>query len=132
MSIPTTLGALVRAEPALDRLLELRLSGPRLYQIAKLVTLVRKETAIYHDKRRQAVIDCGAARATVTDQERALFGASMTEVTSDKIEAFATRVGDLEKVAVEIAWTPLSFGDDLVLSGAEILALGALLAEPTP
>lgn len=132
MSIQTTLGALVNAESALIRLNDLRLGYARMYQISKLTALVRAEAKFFYDKRAAAIKVLGAPRATATDDERAKFGDSLTEVPKEKQPEFFAKLAELEQVAVTIDWTPLAPADDLNLSGAEILALGALLAEPTP
>jgi hypothetical protein len=134
MSIPTTLGALVQAEPALGRLLEQRVSMRTAYHLAKFAKLVRDETAVYHQQRDALIRELGAPREP-TDAERATgIQGPVTEVTPANRTAFFARERELAAVPVTLEWTRLNLStlDGIQVSGADLLALEPLLTDPPP
>jgi hypothetical protein len=112
-----TLGALVEAEPALDRLLDQKLSAQAAYHLAKLATLVRAETAHFHAQREALIREFGTPTGEVI------------EVQPDQRPEFFRRVQELLAVEATIAWRPLSVAQVLEISGGDVLRLGALLSE---
>jgi hypothetical protein len=129
-SITATLGDLVAAEPALERLLQRPLAAQPAYHVAKLVRLVRVETAHFHEQRNTIIKELGAER-TANPAEQAAGHDRVTAVTPENVEAYAKRMQDLANVTVTIAWLPLSLSElgDAPITGADLLTLGALLVE---
>jgi len=130
--IATTLGALVTAEPALERLATERLSVKAAYHVAKLARLVRLETALFHEARQKALLEFGEERDAATPEERARLGPRVITVTPEHAAAFTARLADLTALPVELAWTPLDLEalGDLRITPADLLALGPLIADP--
>lgn len=123
MTIQTTLGALVQAEPALAPICALKLSAKAAYHVKKLAALVAIETAHFHTERNALITEIGILRAD---------GVSEIQPDSPAFQAFVTRVTELAAVDVTIPWGPITLamlGDEKV-SAAELTALGPLFAEP--
>jgi len=116
-TITMTLGALVEAEPALDRLLEQKLPAQTAYHLAKLAKLVKAETAHFHAQRDVLIRELGAPAGDVV------------EVMLEHRAAFFQRVQELLAVEATIAWRPLSLAQVSEISGGDVLRLGALLSE---
>ena len=132
--IPTTLGLLVQAEPALGRLLEQRVPMRTAYHLSKFAKLVRAETLVYHEQRDALIRELGAPREP-TDAERAKgIQGPVTEVTPANLPAFLAKVQELAAVPVTLEWTRLNLStlDGIQVSGADLLALEPLLTEPEP
>lgn len=134
--IVTTIGALVEAEPALARLVALRLDAKTRYHAVKLLRLVSAETKTHFYEPRQDVFKELGTEREPTAAERAQHGLDMMlEIPREKTKAFAARIKDLSAVPVTIPWGPVTstmlepFAE---FTGADMLALGPLfeLVEP--
>lgn len=135
--ITTTLGALVQAEPALGRLLDVRVSMKTAYTLSKLAKLVREETSVYHQQRDALIKELGASREPTAAETALGMQGPVTEVTPENRTAFFARVAELAAIPVTLAWTPVELAalDGIPMSGADLLALEPLLVEtpePTP
>lgn len=109
----------VLAKPVLTELTKVRLSAKTAYQIAKLLRLVDVEAAHHETERVSFIKDLGTVEG------------DRTTVTSDNWPEFERRIRELNDLPVELDANPLtleSFGT-AELSGADVLALGALLVE---
>jgi len=123
MTIQTTIGALVQAEPALTALGQLKLSAKAAYHVHKVTALVTGEVRHFHETRDGYITDLG----TPADD-----GKSFT-FTPDAALEFNRRVTELAAVPVDLSCTPLALGEfgDAKVSAAELAALGPLFADPT-
>jgi hypothetical protein len=112
--IPVTLGELVQAEEALQRLAEVKLPAKQAYHVAKLVRLIKAETQHYHAQREEAIRELGDATAD----------GSEIRVPPDKMPEFMKRLNELFTVETRIDWTPLSVADLPEITAADLLRLG--------
>lgn len=122
-TIATTLGALVRAVPALRLIGGLALSATAAYHVKKLAQCVDVETRHFDAEREGYIKALGVAR-----------GNGGFEVVRDSPQwpDFVQRMTDLEAVPVEIAWGPVTLemlGTQPV-SANDLTALGPLFADP--
>jgi hypothetical protein len=116
--IPVSLGQLVQAEPALQRLLEVRLPARTAYHVAKLMALVQAETQHFHAQRETFIRELGTP---VPDQPDAL------QVASANLPAFRERIQELVDVETTLDWAPLSLEELPEMTGADVMALGPLV-----
>ena len=128
--IQTTIGALVEAEPALNKLAGMKLPAKTRYHVVKLAQLVRAELKWhFYDPRHEAFQEFGDKRDP-TAAERTQFGPDpVLEVPPSKLAPFRARIRELTEVSVEIPWGPITAEmlepcDDC--TGADMLALGPL------
>jgi hypothetical protein len=123
-SIPTgmalTLGELVQAEDALQRLIEVKLPAKQAYHVAKLVRLVKAETQHYHSQREEAIRELGVSSPEHPDEIR---------VPPDKMPEFVKRLNELYSVETKIDWTPLALADLPDITAADLLRLGPLVID---
>lgn len=117
--IALTLGELVQAEEALERLIEVKLPAKQAYHVAKLVRLVKAETQHYHSQREESIRELGDA---VPD-------GSEIRVSPDKMPEFLKRLNELHAVETRIDWTPLHLQDLPDITPADLLRLGPLVKE---
>lgn len=117
--IQTTIGALVKAEPALQRVLAVKLDqqgGAKVrYHLAKLARLVAAETKHYYDERNDLVTKHGDD-GKITP-------------ASPKWGAFLAELKAVEDIAVAIDWRPLT--EAMVepyaeITAADLIGLGPL------
>lgn len=135
--IETTIGALVDAEAALNKLAGVKLDAKTRYHVLKLAKLVSAETKPhFYEPRQEAFKEFGIEREP-NGQERAKFGPDkILEVPPSKMAAFQARIKDLAAVPVTIPWGPVTLTmleHYPEFSGADCLALGPLflMEEPT-
>lgn len=117
--IDTTLGELVKAEPALGRVLAVKFDkdgGAKLrYHVAKLSRLVAAETKHYYDDRNKLVVEHGDN--------------NQIGPTSPKWPVFIAAIAELDAVPVSIDWGRLT--DAMVepyadITAADLVGLGPL------
>jgi hypothetical protein len=128
--ISTTLGALVAAEPALERL-STRLLPPRVsYALAKLVDAVGRETAYFH-KTRQALAQEHGDTREATDEERATLGAMVVRIRPEAWAIFAAACEDLASIRVELDVAPVQLSDlgDAPIAAKDLALLGPLITD---
>lgn len=119
-SIPVTLGELVQAEEALQRLLEVKLPAKQAYQVAKLMRLVKAETQHFHSQREEAIRELGVESKDTPGEIR---------VMPDKMQEFMKRLNEMHVVETQIDWTPLALDDLPDITAGDLLRLGPLVAE---
>jgi len=102
MAIPLTLGDCLNAEEALTRLAEQPAPPKVSYHVAKLLRLIRAETAHFHEQRNALVRELGAPLPEK---------ASEIAVTPENTATFVTRLNELARVEVAIDWTPLTLAE---------------------
>lgn len=131
--ITVTLGDLIEAESALDRLLLERLSAQVAYRVARLARLVKVETKFFHE-RREALIRQFGVEVPPTEAEKAQGATSMIRVTPQFAEEFGAKLREVAEVSVTIAATPIALADltAATMTGADVLRLGPFLAESSP
>jgi len=123
VTITTTLGALVQAEPALAPICQLRVSAKSAYHLKKLAQLVAQETKHFHEER-DALIK---ALGNPTDG-----GGYAIAPDTDAFRDFVTQVTELAAIDVTIPWSPITLAmlGDATVSAADLQALGPLFEEP--
>lgn len=124
--IRTTLGGLVQAEGALQRLTALRLPVKAAYHLSKLFGLVRAELKTFHEQRLVIVKELGTqTRDTVGDEQ--------WQVSPEHMPAFTTRVGELVAIEVTLPWGPLDLTPltTIEISADDLWALGPLVTLTT-
>ena len=105
MSIDTTLGALVEAEPALRRIsTQDSMSERTKYHVAKLSKLVAAEVKQFHEQRAAMFEELGVERECRTDFERQQHGATVREIPAAKVPEFRQRVLELGSLPVTLPW----------------------------
>lgn len=127
-----TLGSLVAAVPALQRLAELRLPVKTAYHLAKLLRAVQQEAAEFETQRIALLKQYGEER-DATLSEQAQFGAArVTVVPAVQSEAFSTALKALTALEVDVPLQPLTLAElgDATVAGNDLCLLGALLADP--
>jgi len=117
--IAVTLGELVQAEEALQRLIEVKLPAKQAYHVAKLVRLIKAETQHYHAQREEAIRDLGDATADGLE----------VRVPPDKMPEFLKRLNELFSVETRIDWPPLALADLPDITPGDLLRLGSLVKE---
>jgi hypothetical protein len=128
--IETTLGALIEAQPALERLAAARLSVKTAYHIAKLIRLATPELQQFQTQRNALVQTFGAERPATAAERAANQGQPTTlEVTPENRPAFFAQVAELVSIPTTLAWTPLAIEalDGVEITAADLLALGPFL-----
>ena len=99
MKIETTLGELVEAEAALDRVLAVKLDAKTRYHAVKLARLVKQETKHFHDERNALVEKLG------TD---GLAGAKEIRANSPAMAQFVAELKPMYEIPVTVEWGPLT------------------------
>jgi hypothetical protein len=131
--IETTLGHLVLAEPALERL-GAKLYAPRVgYTLAKLRAAVQVETALFVKMREELAREHGDIR-DAQPEERATLGPRVIAIRPDRFEQFTNACTELAGMAVRLDVAPLDLallGDDPIAAN-DLLLLGPLLADGVP
>src|SRR4030095_3960492 len=111
-----TLGHLAAAAVVLERLAAIRLPAKSTYALAKLLTAVQTEVAIYHTQRNAAIQEFGTPREA-TPEERATNGGGQSfEVAPDRMAAFVARLQEFTHLPGTLSrplWLPLALFDDL-------------------
>jgi hypothetical protein len=116
-----TLGELVDAEPALGRLLEVRLSAQLAYNVAKLSKVVQKETKHFQEQRDALIRELGEP---VPDDPN-----GAVRVTMANTPDFLRRVQELAAVETTLTVVPLKLADLPEMTGSDVLKLGALITD---
>lgn len=132
MTMTTTIGALVDAQPALAKLAGLKLDAKARYHVVKLLALVAAETREhYYEPRQSAFKELGEERPP-TDAERVQFGGDpVIEVKPEQQAELRARVKDLCEVPVTIPWGPVTstmLEPYTEFTAADMLAMGPLFA----
>jgi hypothetical protein len=129
MPITVTLRALLEAQPALVRLSNEKLPVKLAYRVARLMKVVQVELDDFHKQRIVLVKQYGATRPT-TEEERAIHGTEITEVTPDRMVEFRQDVDDLADEKVTLEREPLKLEDNFpAITPADLIALGPLVAD---
>lgn len=128
--IATTIGALVNAQPALEKLIALPLGAKVRYHAVKLWKKVHDDVqAHFFEPRNEAIKELGAERDP-TGAERAARGPDkIIELKPENMGTFQARVKELVDVPVVIEWGPLTHAmlePYEAFTGADMLALGPL------
>jgi hypothetical protein len=119
-TVKTTLGELVTAEPALNRLLEAKLPVKVAYHVAKVARLMKQETAYFNKEREALIRELG--EETMIDGQQAI------QVSPAKTAEFSRRLTEIASIEVSLDVRPIALNDVTVeISGADVLALGPLL-----
>ena len=118
--IAVTLGELIIAEQALERLLEVKLPAAQAYHVAKLARLVKDETKFFHERRDALVRELGEPVPGEPGQVR---------VPQDRLGEFLKQTGDWAAVPTMIAWRPLPLAMLPEMTPADLLRLGPLVSE---
>lgn len=128
--MPTlTLGALVAAEPALQRIGQQPVTSRTAYHLVKVTTLVAAETALFR-KQRETLFRTYGVERDATPLEALQGGPrKVIEVTVEKQPAFQAQMDELSSIAVEITtWQiPMAMLEEIKISAADLLALGDLI-----
>jgi hypothetical protein len=137
--IETTIGALVEAEPALNRLAALRLDAKTRYHVLKLAKLVAAETKEHFYAPRLDAFKEFAVERPPTPAERARNGLDpvfdLEPATPENRAACSARLKDLAAVPVSIQWgpvTPTMLDGTPEFTAADMLALGPLFTLDEP
>jgi hypothetical protein len=131
--ITTTLGQLVMAQQAFDRLLALKLSVKAAYHLKKLFALVRTEVQHFDEVRTDLIKELGTKREqTVAERVTARSDDPIWEVLPTQPQAFRefhARMADLGTTPVTLAWGPfdLAWLGDHDITAADLDALGPLV-----
>lgn len=109
--ITTTLGLLVNAVPALQRLSSLPLGMKAAYDLSKLTKLVDAETEIFQEQLTARRAACGAAQGQ--------------PVPANRMADFKRQLQDLMDVPVAIDWKPFDLAaiGDAKIAAADLVAL---------
>lgn len=130
-TIKTTLGALISAQPALDRLLALPMSHKASYHLAKLGRLVRAELKAYNTQRETLIREFGHEREPLAHEKAANPAlATLFEVKAENTKAFNARLEVLTAEPVEIAWRAFNLADigpAFVIAAEDLIALDDLV-----
>lgn len=130
----TTLKVLANAEPALRRLAAQKVSVKPAYHIARLLDVVRGETAEFHKQHDELVRRLGKERPLTSDEQKTIGTGvtSMIEVTPDNREEFAKKLAELEAIEVTIdKWLmTIDLLEGFAVSADDIASLGPLVLEP--
>lgn len=133
MPIPTTLGHLAAAAPALARLAAQPLPVTPAYHIAKLVRCAAVEVDLFTDRRNALITELGRERdATPAEVAAGLVGPVM-QVAPEHIATYQARIAELAAIATTLEAAPVdlaALGDRVQVSPADLLALGPLVSEP--
>lgn len=116
--IAATLGELVQAEEALQRLIEVKLPAKTAYQVAKLMRLVLAETQHFHKQREEAIRELGKPNPDNPNEVR---------VEPENLQEFGRRLNELYAVETRIDWTALPVGDLPDITASDLLRLGPLV-----
>lgn len=111
-SIETTIGSLVKAEPALRAVTLLKLTGQTRYHVMKLARLVIAETRDHFHEPTRALREEFGVKRPPTGQELAAIGPGdvfdILIAKPEKQAEFMARVRELENVRVTIPWGPIT------------------------
>lgn len=118
VGIVITLGELVQAEEALQRLVEVKLPAKTAYQVAKLMRLVLAETQHFHKQREEAIRELGAVNPENSNEVR---------VTPANVAEFGRRITELYEVQTRIDWTPLKIDDLPDITAGDLIRLSSLV-----
>jgi hypothetical protein len=129
--ITTTLGQLVEADAALQRLATLKSPCATAYRLAKLCKVVSDETRLFYQQRLALIQEHGTERPA-TPEEAARGETTMWQVKPDQMAAYVGKLQPLAAEPVTLAVQPLELQGlgAIEVSAAELLALGPLLADP--
>lgn len=106
--IVATLKELVEAEPALLRVLRVKLEPKLRYHALKLAKLVAVETKHYGEEINALIKELGEERDP-NGAERAKYGPEpIWEVTKANKKVFVERAKELQDVSATIAWGPIT------------------------
>jgi hypothetical protein len=118
VGIVITLGELVQAEEALQRLIEVKMPAKTAYHVAKLMRLVTAETQHYHKQREEAIRELGMVNPDNPNEIRVL---------PERMLEFTKRLNELHVVETRIDWLPLSVNDLPEITASDLLRLGSLI-----
>lgn len=131
--IVTTIGELVQAEPALTRLIAVKLDAKTRYHAMKLAKLVAAETKEhFYDPQLEAFKEFGVETEPTPAQVRQFGPDKLFDIATaspEKRAAFTARIKDLRNVSVTIDWgaiTSAMVENYPEFTGADCLALGPL------
>jgi hypothetical protein len=131
--IVTTIGALVDAEPALQKLTSVKLDAKTRYHAVKLAKLVAAETRVhFYEPQREAFKEFGVEREPTPAEVRQFGPDKLFDIATASPEqraAFTARIKDLRAVEVPIPWGPITLTmlePYPEFTGADMLALGPL------
>jgi len=124
-AIIMTLGELVAAEESLTRLLEVRVSAPLAYRLAKVAKAVRAETKHFYEQRDDYIRELGEP----VPADQATGGVGAMRVKPDLVEEFLKRIAELSAVQAELDVRPLTLADLPEISGSDLLRLGSLVTD---
>lgn len=132
-TIKTTIGALVDAEPALQKLIGLKLDAKTRYHAVKLAKLVSAETREhFYEPQRDAFKEFGVERHPTPNEVRQFGPDKLLDIATaapEQREAFAARIKELRAVPSAIPWGPITLAmveNHPDFTGADLLALGPL------
>jgi hypothetical protein len=116
--ITITLGQLMEAQPALERLAGERLPVKTAYRVARVLRLVRPEIGQFVEHRNDLVRELGVERRTAT-------GEMITEVTEGNRPAFFAKVAELASCEVRLEIEPIEIAalDGVNVTAADCVAL---------
>lgn len=118
MTIETTLGACVDAEPALSRIATQRFSATTAYRLATLLRLLRVEVQQFDAQRVALVKEFGTSRPpTAAEVAAGASGDEVVQVPPAHVPAFNARWRELRDVPVTVAAGPITLAD---LDGREV------------
>lgn len=123
--IPTTLGTLAAAAPALGRLAAQPLPVKAAYTVAKLLKLAGVEIDHFTELRNAMIRELG--------EERDGAEGKVVQVKPEHVETFTARLTELAAITVTLNWTPIDLAalpDTITVSPADLLALGPLVTDP--
>lgn len=127
----TTLGALAKAEPALQRLAQQPIKSTTAYHLFRLLKLVQAETPIYHKQYRDLVRSHGDERdPTPLEAIQGQRGKVQEIPPGERMDAFLAQLDELSTIAVTLddKWLlTMALLAELKVSAADLLALGDLV-----
>lgn len=117
--IDTTLGVLLTAKPALDRLATQKLPVKTAYRLAKLLKRVSDETRTFEEQRNAWIKELGEPTED-----------GNVTVKAQHVPEFVSRVNELTGETVKVDMDPVSLDGLGELSAVDALALGPFVVEP--
>lgn len=128
--ITTTLGQLVTAEPALERLAGQLLAPRAGYALAKLLAAVAAETAVFTARRQKLGEQYGDVRDATPDEAKTVgAGARLLTVRPECLDVFAAGCAELAAIAVSIPLDPFDLEalGTTPIAARDLLLLGPLV-----
>lgn len=107
-SIQTTLGEIVLAERALQKVLSVKLDAKVRYHVLKLASLVAVEVKHFFSEHSALVKELGNERQATTQELAKGSEATVYQVPLEKMKLFTERFNELQAVPVKLDWGPLT------------------------